>query len=75
MFALPVHLLRQVFGGFVWISWIPRGSGVLGLIFYGFHRFYMILGGFVWISWNPGARGRAACGGLRGPDYTGVVAL
>ena len=44
-------------------SW---GSGVLGLIFYGFHRFSMILGGFVWISWNPGARGRAACGNLRG---------
>ena len=47
------------------------GSDVPGLIFYGFHRFYMILDGSVWISWNPGAPGRAPCGigldGSRGP--------
>ena len=30
-----------------------EGSVVLGLIFYGFHRFEMILVGFVWISWIP----------------------
>ncbi len=34
-----------------------EGSVVLGLIFYGFHRFYMIFGGFVWISWIPGGSG------------------
>ena len=32
-------------------------SVVLGLIFYGFHRFYMILGGFVCISWIPSGSG------------------
>ena len=31
-----------------------EGSVVLGLIFYGFHRFLMIFNGFVWISWIPG---------------------
>ena len=39
-----------------------EGSVVLGLIFNGFHRFYVILNGFVWISWIPGARGRTMCG-------------
>ena len=63
------HRLYMIFGGFVWISWIPGGSGVPGLMFYGFHRFYWILGVFVWISWNPGARGWA---GLRHGITTGL---
>ena len=32
-------------------------SVVLGLIFYGFHRFKMILGGFVWIPGGSGVPG------------------
>ena len=31
------HRSEVILDGFVWISWIPGGSGVPGLIFYGFH--------------------------------------
>ena len=65
MLCLVVYGFHQsyvILGGFVWISWIPGGSGVSGLIFNGSHQFEMIFNGFVWIPWIPGARGRTSCG-------------
>ncbi len=52
----------MILGGFVWISWIPGGYGVPGLIFHGVSCFGWVRGGYVSVSWMPGARGRAAWG-------------
>ena len=67
--------ISSILGDFMWISWIPRGSGAPGLIFYRFHRFYVILGGFVWISWIAGARGQAGSGGILPRSLDPIVSL
>ena len=65
----------MILGGFVWISWIPGGSGVPGLIFYGFHRFYVILDGFhKFLGPEVGQRG-AMCGGIWAPSLDPIRSL
>ena len=39
VFGLIFYGFQMILNGFAWISSIPRGSGVPGLIFNGFHRF------------------------------------
>ena len=38
-YFLWISSILIIWNWFVWISWIPGGSGVTGLIIYGFHRF------------------------------------